>query len=126
MIVRTPKSWLKTIYISARGSPTKVSGNQTYPYSTPIPFEVNHQPISASSDIEIFGANSSQIQKAMFLSKPYPNINEYDKAYLDGIVPTGEGVIGEKANYRVARVLIQNEAMVVYFEKLPGLENARI
>jgi len=127
MIVRTPNSWLKQIYIAKRNAPTyDTDGNEVFTYATPKGYVLNHQPISSSTDIEMFGANASQIQKAYDLEYDFTDFDEFDKAYLDGVTPTGETVVGSKANYVIERVLLQNLATVIYFKKLSGLTNGRV
>lgn len=128
MNVRTPNDWLKTIYISKRSatSTQDTYGNEKFTYATPIAYRLNHQPISSEADIEMFGASSSQIQKAVVLDYDYTLFDEFDKAYLDGVTPTGEVVVGSKANYFIKAIRLQNLATVLYFQKLPGLSNGRI
>jgi hypothetical protein len=116
----TPQQWLKTIYLAKKTSSTRdYEGNEIATYSAPIPYEINHQPASGDSDIQMYGARILQIQKAFVDKDKFNNIfSEFDKVYLDGINPTGELINGSKANYRVQAVLKQNKKILVYFERL--------
>ena len=128
MKITTPKDWLRDVYISKR-LPTQIrdaDGNVSYAYATPVLYKVNHQPVSSSSDIQLYGADAKQVHLGVFIDYSFLDINEFDKAYLLGFTPVGETVIGHNANFTVDKVLDGNRCHLVYFKKLPGLANARI
>lgn len=128
MKIITPKGWLRDIYIAKRLLPQirDADGNVSYLYGTPTLYKVNHQPISSTSDIQMYGADAKQVHLAIFVDYPFIDVDEFDKAYLLGFTPTGETIVGSKANYTVDKVLDGNRCTLVYFKKLPGLANARI
>lgn len=128
MKIITPKDWLRDVYIAKRLLPQirDADGNVSYLYGTPVLYKVNHQPISSTSDIQMYGADAKQVHLGIFVDYPFIDINEFDKAYLLGFTPTGETIVGSKANYTVDKVLDGNRCVLVYFKKLPGLANARI
>ena len=94
-------------------------GNEVTQYAEPIKYEFNVQPISSEADIEEFGANAKQMQKAVISRKEYEGkFKEFDKAYLDGATPENETVNGTNANYKLYPPRNQNKAIVIYFQRL--------
>lgn len=113
-------SWRKDVYIAKRISVVKDSrGNQTSIYATPSAIELNVQPLSEETTIELFGANAKKMYKSMAISTSL-DINEMDLVYLDGATPTGETVNGFNANFIVRRVMKQNISTIYYFESIKG------
>lgn len=51
----------------------------------------NVQPISSQADIEEFGENARQMQKAVISKKYLNEFKEFDVAYLDGNTPLENG-----------------------------------
>lgn len=113
-------NWRTNVYIAKRIDVTKDSrGHQTPVYDTPIEFELNVQPMSESTRIELFGANAKKMYRAMALSKTL-DINELDVVYLDGASPDDESKNGANSNYVVRQVLKSNIATTYYFESIKG------
>ena len=52
---------------------------------------MNVQPISSQADIEEFGENARQMQKAVISKKYLNEFKEFDVAYLDGNTPLKNG-----------------------------------
>lgn len=116
----SPSNWKKYVYIAKRTSVTKDSyGHQTPVYDTPIKYLLNVQPISEQTRIELFGANSKKMYRAMALSTEL-DINELDVVYLDDATPTNEVKNGFNSNYVVRSVEKQNIATTYFFESIKG------
>lgn len=59
------------------------------------------------------------MQKAVIDKKEYEGkFKEFDKAYLDGVIPDKETVNGSNANYELYPPRNQNKAIVIYFQRL--------
>ena len=117
------QAWQKPVHITSRSVLVKdANKNQKWTFLTPVPYKMNHQSISASTDIEMFGADAKMIQKALITDIPYGTFKLYDLAYLDGATPTGEVTIGDNANYEVNRIMEpQNMSYTEFFKKRTGL-----
>lgn len=87
------KDWKKTIWIASKlESEFDDYGNEITKYAKPIKYEFNVQPVSSESDIEEFGENAKQMQKAVISRKEYEGkFKEFDIAYLDGASPLDDG-----------------------------------
>ena len=82
---------------------------------------MNVQPISSSADIQEFGENARQIQKAIIeYDKYFDKFKEFDLAYLDGITPENENTNGSNANYQLYPPRNQNKVIQIYFKRLAG------
>lgn len=112
--------WKKRIYIASKlDSDYDDYGNEITNYATPIEYQFNVQPISSEADIEEFGENAKQMQKAIIDKTQYEGIfKEFDKAYLDGANPVGEIKNGANANYKLYPPRNQNKVIAIYFERL--------
>lgn len=116
------KKWNKNIWIAKKiGSKEDDFGHEIPIYDKPEMYEMNVQPISSSTDIQEFGENAKQTQKAVVEYDKYFGVfKEFDVAYLDVVSPEGESVNGEKANYRLYPPRNQDKCIVLYFERLTG------
>lgn len=115
-------SWKKSLYLAKRlGVERDSYKNQVEVFDTPIELSMNYQPLSEDTRIEMFGTNSKEIYKAVSVA-PYQSfdIKEMDRVYLNGELPIGEIVNGEKANFVVKRVTRQNVLTSYYFESIKG------
>lgn len=115
-------SWKKSLYLAKRvGVERDINKNQVEVFDTPIELNMNYQPLSEDTRIEMFGTNSKEIYRAVSVA-PYQvfNISEMDRVYLNGKTPTGETVNGENANFVVKRVSTQNVLTSYYFESIKG------
>lgn len=116
------KKWNKKIWIAEKiGTKDDDYGYEVPVYGKPKAFEMNVQPISSQADIQEFGENAKQMQKAVIeLDKYYGKFKEFDVAYLDGASPKGENEdnYGENANYRLYPPRNQNKVIQIYFERL--------
>ena len=93
--------------------------NQIEEYDVPVPYYFNVQPITDSSEIAEFGELSRHMKRAVVSKSQYLGLfKDFDKAYLDGVTPDGEGVNGENANYRIYTIRPQNVVLMIYFEKI--------
>ena len=112
------KKWNKKIWI-ARQIPNEVDDYGRAKYEKPECFEMNVQPISSSNDMQEFGENAQQVQRAVVeYNKYFGKFKQYDLAYLDGASPKGEKVYGENANYKLYPPRNQNKVILLYFERL--------
>lgn len=116
------KKWNKKIWIANKiGAREDENGYEIPIYSKPEPYMMNVQPISANADIQEFGENAKQMQKAVIeYNKYFGKFKEFDVAYLDGITPDeeDENTYGYNANYRLYPPRNQNKCIVIYFERL--------
>lgn len=139
LIRQVPISYKKTMYISEK--PLEVDLDK---YGEPImeygdPYElsglhgVNYQPISAKSDIEMFGDNATGVHKALVTRKDYTyNLftekNVGDLVYLNGASPTTRPVWdrsgldvepknGYWANYQINAIRDYHFSKHIYFVK---------
>lgn len=115
------KTWNKTIWIASKNESSTLDdyGNPIEEYNEPKEYKMNVQPISSEADIQEFGENAKQMQKAIVeYSKYFRKFKEFDVAYLDGITPENEIKHGENANYRLYPPRNQNKCIVIYFERL--------
>jgi len=114
------KKWNKKIWIAKKLESKRDShGNLIPVYDKPIQYEMNVQPVSSYPDMQEFGENAEQIQKAVIEYKKYfGEFKEFDVAYLDGVTPEDEKVNGAKANYRLYPPRNQNKCIVLYFQRL--------
>lgn len=114
------KKWQKTIWIAKKTDSSEDDyGNEIPTYKKPKEYKFNVQPISSEADIQEFGENAKQMQKAVIDLKTYLNeFKEFDLAYLDGITPDGELRNGAKANYKLYPPRNQNKVIQIYFERL--------
>ena len=124
------KRWTKTIYIARQEK--DLNGESTVDkygrisYEKPKKYVFNVQPIggttnttSARTKVRDYGQESMQMQRAVIDYDKYFGVFSIDDlAYLDGVLPIDEEVNGQKANYRIDAILNQNQAIVLYFEKL--------
>lgn len=113
------KRWYKKVYIAKKiGSTIDENFNETTLYDTPILYKMNIQPANASSDLEAFGETSFGLMRAIVPYESFKDkIKEFDVAYIYE-TPEGEKENGDKADYRVKSVSVQNLAMSIYFEKI--------
>jgi len=112
------KKWNKRIWI-AKQIPNEVDDYGRAKYEKPECFEMNVQPISSSNDMQEFGENAKQIQRAVIeYDKYFDKFSQYDLAYLDGATPNGETINGSNANYRLLPPRNQNKVILLYFERL--------
>ena len=95
-------------------------GNEITVYGTPEKHRFNIQPVTSTSDIQVFGEIANKMKVAVITNrKKYEGkFKEFDCAYLDGASPEGETINGEKANYRIYAVQNQNVIIRVFFIKL--------
>lgn len=115
------EDWKKEIYIAKKILPVDLddNGNEIVKYEKPVKYSFNVQPLSSANDIQEFGQNANQMQKAVIDKEEYFNVfKEYDVAYLDGITPNDEKVNGKNANYRLLPPRNQNRVILLYFERL--------
>lgn len=112
-------SWRKTVYIAKRLSVTRVKGDQIEVFDTPMPYNLNVQPMNEQTRVEMFGANAKKMFKALVVNQDY-DINELDRVYLEGATPLDEDNNGDNANYIVRRVAKQNIVNAYYFESIKG------
>ena len=139
MLGQPPIGFKKKLYLSKKplfedydeyGEPVSV-------YSKPIVLEghkgINYQPISAKTDIEMFGANSKSVHKAVVTRSDfsYSLFNEEsigDLVYLNGASPTNkpsweksnvevEPTNGAWANYQINAVREYHVSKHIYFVK---------
>lgn len=135
------RNFKKELYLSKKPSGIDVeyddNGNPIMEYGNPIDFinhnGINYQPISAKSDMEMFGANSSSVHKALLMEnhKAYDYFDEDsvgDLVYLNGASPyvkpswdrgsyDHEPRNGFWANFEVNAVRTYNLTKHVYFVK---------
>ena len=115
------KKWNKKIWIAKKIGTDDSCGYEIPVYSEPEQYEMNVQPISSEADIQEFGENARQIQKAIIEYDKYlGEFKEFDVAYLDGVTPYGEEVHGENANYQLYPPRNQNKVIQIYFKRLSG------
>lgn len=115
------KKWNKKIWIAKKIGTDDSYGYEIPVYSKPEQYEMNVQPISSEADIQEFGENARQIQKAIIEYDKYlGEFKEFDVAYLDGVTPDGEQVHGENANYQLYPPRNQNKVIQIYFKRLSG------
>jgi hypothetical protein len=108
----------KTIYIAKKlSSGLDDEGNTITVYDTPKQYEFNVQPASSFSDIQIYGERSTAMQKAVIPVSYLNQFKEFDVAYLDGAIPTGEALNGDKANYVLMPPRNGNKVIIIYFQK---------
>jgi len=122
--------WRKKIYIAKRKRDSEgqivLNKYSKVEYEKPKEYTFNVQPIGGTTNttsgrtrIADYGQKSMQMQRAVIdYDKYFGEFEVDDLAYLDGQSPKNEEVYGQKANYRIDAVLSQNEAVVLYFEKL--------
>lgn len=114
------ESWRKDVYIASLTSVTKNSGgDQTSVYSSPVAFNMNVQPLDDDARIEMFGANSKEMFRALIIGVGH-GIKKFDVAYLNGASPTGEVKNGANSNFVVRRVQEKNISTTIYFESIKG------
>jgi len=113
MAITPITSWRTTVYVAKLTGTTKTNGNQTKTYATPVSYNLNVQLLSDNARIEIFGANSKKMYKAVSIS-PNVDINEFDIAWL--FVATTED-----ADYIVRRAGKGNIIKTIYFESIKGV-----
>lgn len=120
MFLNRLKKWNKKVWIAKKiGSKENDYGYEIPIYDKPEMYMMNVQPISSEADIQEFGENAKQMQKAVIEYKKYfGKFNEFDVAYLDGASPDGEESNGENANYRLYPPRNQNKVIQIYFERL--------
>lgn len=116
------RSWNKIIWISKKiGVKEDGYGHEVPIYDKPEIYKMNVQPISSEADIQEFGENAKQMQKAVIESIKYlGKFKEFDVAYLDGATPDEEETNGANANYRLHPPRNQNKVIQIYFERLAG------
>lgn len=87
------KRWNKKIWIAKKiGTKQDDYGYEIPLYSKPKMYKMNVQPISSSADIQEFGENAKEMQKAVIKLKKYlGEFKEFDVAYLDGANPLSNG-----------------------------------
>lgn len=97
-------------------------GNKISTYAKPEHIgKENIQPLNGESDVVEYGTKVTKMQKVLLdYDKYLGKFKENDLAYLDGIIPDGEQVNGDNANYRIDNVRNQNKKIAIYFEKLPN------
>lgn len=97
-------------------------GNKIVIYSEPVFVgKENIQSLSGSTDIEEYGNKVSKMQKVLLdYDKYIGKFKENDLAYIEDVMPEGEEVYGDNANYRIDSVRNQNRKIAIYFEKLPN------
>lgn len=113
----------KTIYIATKIKPSTINddGTEIVEYNTPVEYTLNVQPLSGYTDTLEFGIRVSQMQRAVIDYTTYYGLfKEGDKAYIDGVTPTGEAINGSNANYQIYSVANQNKRIVILFERLTG------
>ena len=120
MFLSRLRKWNKKIWIAEKiGTKEDDHGYEVPVYNKPKQYEMNVQPITSEADIQEFGENARQMQKAVIeYSKYFGKFKEFDVAYLDGVEPTGELINGENANYRLHPPRNQNKVIQIYFERL--------
>ena len=112
------KKWNKKIWI-AKKIPDGTDDYGRAKYEKPECFEMNVQPISSYPDMQEFGENAQQVQKAVIeFDKYFGKFKQFDLAYLDGASPDGEKINGEKANYQLYPPRNQNKVILLYFKRL--------
>lgn len=120
MAILPISSWRKQVYIAKKLDSVKDSkGNQRQVYATPIAYEINVQPLRDDARIEMFGANSRKMFRAIIHGVNH-DINDFDVVYLEGATPTGEINNGDNSNYIVRRSSKQNVVTMLYFESIKG------
>lgn len=115
------KSWNKEIWIASKNEKSELDdyGNPIQKYEKPKKYKINVQPISSEADIQEFGENAKEMQKAVIeYNKYFGKFKEHDVAYLDGITPKNEKHYGDNANYRLYPPRNQNKCIVIYFHRL--------
>lgn len=131
-----PRSWKKDLYICFKtGGGEDEEGRPLPKYHDPTPFlnhkGFNYQPIKEKSDIEMFGASSTGVIKAVIKQNDYAYclFNEDSVgsvAYLNEASPyikpswatsDIESQNGEWANYEVNAVRVLNLTKHIYFVK---------
>lgn len=107
-------------YIAKRLEPTEDEwGNLIQNYSEPQKYLFNVQPVTNTSSATVFGELTPRMKCAVIPKLEYAGeFNEFDLAYLDGIVPVDESFNGQQANYRIYSVQPQNAIIKVYFLKI--------
>lgn len=110
----------KSVYIARKaGFIDSVNKNEIQTFLAPVSYRINLQPVSGYLDIKTYGARVTKMYKAVIDSSEYANIfSEGDKAYLEGVTPTGETINGFNANYEIVSVRPVNRTIHIYFEKL--------
>lgn len=111
--------WRKEIYI-AKQKETNINdyGVDERTFYEPKMYMMNYQPASEKLDIALYGEKISKIYKAVIPYNIYKNhFKEGDVAYI-GITPDNEPKNGYNANYKITRVMPQNRAILLYFEKI--------
>lgn len=110
------------IYISKKlGTKEDENHNEVPYYEEPVFYKKwNIQYLESESEQLEFGENASKMRLAVIPRTPkYENkFTEFDLAYLDGVTPEGENIIGQNANYRIYAVRPQNSIIKIYFLKL--------
>ena len=94
-------------------------GNTLPTYDEPKEYLFNIQPVTNSSNANVFGELVNRLKVAVIPKSIYNGVfHEYDLAYLDDSEPIDESFNGEKANYRIYAIQPQNAIIKVYFLKL--------
>lgn len=122
MFQNRKKKWNKKIWIAKKiGANKDAYGYEIPIYDEPKMYMMNVQPISSEADIQEFGENAKQMQKAVIeMDKYFNKFQEFDVAYLDGATPDEEKKHGFNANYRLHPPRNQNKVIQIYFERLAG------
>jgi len=80
---------------------------------------MNVQPLNSEADMQEFGINVDQYQKAIIEKHIYyGKFKEGDVAYLDGATPEGEKENGYNANYKLYPPRNQNKCIRLTFERI--------
>lgn len=114
------KKWNKKIYIaSLLDTDEDQYGNETLIYDEPKEYMMNVQPLNSEADMQEFGINVEQYQKAIIEKDIYYGVfKEGDVAYLDGATPDEETKNGENANYTLYPPRNQNKCIRLTFERI--------
>lgn len=93
--------------------------NQKQVFDKPQKYFFNVQPVNQDSEIREFGelVNSMKVAVIPRKDKYLYKFHEFDVAYLDGQEPLGELEYGDKANYRIYAVRVQNTIIKIFFIK---------
>lgn len=109
------------LYISPKlGTKEDENHNEIAYYGEPIKYRWNVQTIKDESEQREFGelAPKMKVATISFTEQYEGKFKEFDLAYLDGVTPNNEVVIGQNANYRIYAVRPQNSIIKIYFLRL--------
>ena len=107
----------QNFYVSNRLNIEGGRGVKTY--GKPFTMRGNLSPVNSESEIKEYGERHFNMYKTIVSKKVWcGRIKEGDVAYLNGVLPDGEGIYGCNANYRVESIRLTLTTMTIYFEKV--------